>query len=520
MIAAEMWYAGRMPAAGKGTRMVRFSVFIPLALIAACGGSGDDPPMGGPNSPPAFTSASSASVPENTSGAFYTATATDANGDAISFSIAGGADAARFSITAGGALSFASPPDFEAPADAGADNTYDVTLQASDGAATAARNLAVSVTDVFENVAVRRVTASASAPLSAVGRASGDLLVGERAGRIRVLDPATGAFNPMAFLDISAIVGTAGEGGLLGLALAPDYEASGTFYVHITNLIGDTEIRRYQRSVGDPDLADPGSGDVILAVDQPADNHNGGWIGFGPDGFLYIGLGDGGGGGDTYNNGQNVNTLLGAMLRIDPSADDFPGDASRDYAIPPGNPFAGGGGAPEIYAYGLRNPYRSSFDSATGDLYIGDVGQGDLEEIDLIRPGEAGLNFGWPVREGTAMEQGQDSPAFTPPVAEYGHGSGPLQGNSLTGGIVYRGPVAELVGEYVFADFISNNIWSFPVSAVVQGETIASSDFTVLKNAFTPNAGSLTGIVGFAEDAAGNLYILTIGGSIFAVEEP
>lgn len=501
--------------------MMRLSVFLPLALIAACGGgSDDDPPINGPNSPPVFSSASSASVPENTADAFYTAAATDANGDALSFAISGGADSARFSITVGGALSFASAPDFEAPADANADNIYEVMLQVSDGAATASRTLTVAVTDVFENVSVRRVTASSSAPLSAVGRASGDLLVGERAGRIRVLDPATGAFNPMAFLDIAAIVGTAGEGGLLGLALAPDYEASGTFYVHITNLAGDTEIRRYQRSAGDPDLADPGSGDVILTVDQPADNHNGGWIGFGPDGFLYIGLGDGGGAGDTYDNGQDVNTLLGAMLRIDPSADDYPGDANRDYAIPVGNPFAGGGGAPEIYAYGLRNPYRSSFDSDTGDLYIGDVGQGDLEEIDLIRPGEAGLNFGWPVREGTAQEQGPDSAGFTPPVAEYAHGSGPFEGNSLTGGIVYRGPVAELEGEYVFADFISNNIWSFPASAITQGETIASSDFTVLTDAFAPDAGSVSGIVGFAEDAAGNLYILTIGGSIFVVEEP
>jgi len=492
-----------------------------LLLSAACGGGSDDePPGNGPNAPPAFTSAATASVSENTSGAFYTATATDADGDALSFSISGGPDAARFSITVGGALSFTTAPDFEAPADANADNIYEATLRVSDGEAAATLALAVTVTDVFEEVSVRRVTAAASAPLSLVGRASGDVLVGERAGRIRVLDPATGAFNPMAFLDISASVGTAGEGGLIGLALAPDYETSGDFYVHVTNLAGDTEIRRYRRSAGDPNLADPGSGDLILTVDQPADNHNGGWIGFGPDGFLYIGLGDGGGGGDTYNNGQDTDTLLGAMLRIDPSADDFPADAARDYAIPAGNPFAGGGGAPEIYAYGLRNPYRSGFDSDTGDLYIGDVGQGDLEEIDLIRPGDAGLNFGWPVREGTAQEQGPDDPGFTPPIAEYGHGSGPLQGNSLTGGLVYRGPVAELQGEYIFADFISNNIWSFPVSAVEQGKTIPSSEFTVLTDAFEPDAGTLSSIVGFGEDAAGNLYILTIAGSIFVVEAP
>ncbi|WP_133162327.1 PQQ-dependent sugar dehydrogenase [Hyphococcus luteus] len=496
--------------------------FTACLLLAACGGGDNDPapPMGGSNTAPDFTSAATASVSENTSDSFYMAAASDAEGDALSFTIAGGADAALFSITMGGALSFETAPDFEAPADGDNDNIYELTLEVSDGEATASRAITVTVTDVLENISVRQITESASAPLTLAGRASGDLLVGERAGRIRILDPDTGVFNSAPFLDISTIVGTAGEGGLLGLALAPDYASSGAFYVHITNLSGDTEIRRYQRSPGDPDVADPASGDIILTVNQPASNHNGGWIGFGPDGFLYIGLGDGGGGGDPDGNAQNVNTLLGAMLRIDPSSDDFPGDADRDYAIPAGNPFAGGGGAPEIYAYGLRNPYRSSFDRDTGDLYIGDVGQGDIEEVDLIPPNIAGLNFGWPAREGTTMEQGPDSPDFTPPIAEYGHGSGPLQGNSITGGVVYRGPVTELQGEYVFADFISNNIWSFPVASVAQGTTLSSSAFTVLTDALTPDAGSLESIVGFGEDIDENLYILTIGGSIFVLETP
>lgn len=492
-------------------------------LIAACGGDGDSaaPPAGGGapvNRAPGFTSPASVDVAENSVGIFYTAAASDPDADALTFSINGGADAADFSITPAGALSFVAPPDFEAPADSDANNIYSLTLQVSDGAATATLDLVVTVTDLAENYTVRRVTAAASAPLALAGRASGDVLVAERAGRIRILDPATGAFNATPFLDIATTVGTAGEGGLLGLALAPDYTVSGTFYVHLTNTLGDTEIRRYQRSAGDPDIADPGSGDVIFTVPQPDTNHNGGWIGFGQDGFLYASLGDGGGGGDPFNNGQDPDTLLGSIIRIDPSSDDFPGDSARDYAIPAGNPFAAGGGAPEIFAYGLRNPYRASFDRTTGDLYIGDVGQGDIEEIDLIPSGVGGQNFGWPLREGTQTEQGPDSPSFTPPIAEYGHGSGPLQGNSVTGGVVYRGPVAELQGQYVFADFISDNIWSFPVSAVVQGATLPSTSFIIRNGVFTPDAGALDGIVGFGEDVDGNLYILTISGSIFVIE--
>ncbi len=490
-----------------------------FSFLSACGG-GDPAPGGGgvTNRAPSFTSASAQSVTENSTGTAYTATANDPDGDALVFSISGGADAALFSITNGGALSFLSAPDFDAPLDAGGNNVYNVTLQVSDGSATASLNLALTVTNVPDNFAVRRVTASSAAPLALVGRATGDVLVAERNGVIRILDPATGDFNATPFLDISTTIGTAGEGGLLGLALAPDYISSGTFYVHVTNMSTDTEIRRYQRSAGDPDVADPGSGDVILTVTQPADNHNGGGLAFGDDDFLYISIGDGGGAGDPFGNGQNVNSLLSAILRIDPTADDFPGDANRDYAIPADNPFAAGGGAPEIWAYGLRNPFRMGFDRVTGDLYIGDVGQDVYEEIDLIRAGEAGLNFGWSVREGTASFTGPDSPGFTPPIAEYGHGSGPLQGNSLTGGFVYRGPVADLQGHYVFADFISNNIWSFPVSAVTQGDTLPSSSFMVQTSAFTPDAGSLSNIVGFGEDTAGNLYILTITGSIFVIE--
>ncbi|MEO1137750.1 MAG: cadherin repeat domain-containing protein [Pseudomonadota bacterium] len=244
-----------------------------MLFAAACGGDSDTPPAGGggtPNRAPVFTSAAAVSVPENTVGAFYTATTTDPDADAVTFSITTGGDADDFTITSTGALSFATPPDFETPADGDANNVYLLTLQASDGAAVATLNLTVTVTNLAEAFAVRRVTAAASAPLALVGRAGGDVLVAERAGRIRILDPSTGVFNAAPFLDIATTIGTAGEGGLLGLALAPDYAVTGDFYVHVTNTVGDTEIRRYRRSAGDPDLADAGSIDIILTVPQPS----------------------------------------------------------------------------------------------------------------------------------------------------------------------------------------------------------------------------------------------------------
>ena len=323
---------------------------------------------------------------------------------------------------------------------------------------------------------------------------------------------------PTPFLDIASSISDAGEGGLLGLALAPGFATSGVFFVYVTNLAGDTEIRRYQTSAADPDQADLSSMDVILTFNQPFDNHNAGWIGFDSAGLLYIASGDGGGAGDPFGAGQDTSNLLGAILRIDVAGDDFPTDPLRDYRIPSDNPFASSGGAPEIWAYGLRNPFRASFDRDTDNLYIGDVGQDDVEEIDLIRPGEAGLNFGWNILEGTEPFAGGPTAGLTPPVAEYRHGSGARQGNSVAGGYVYRGPVTALRGQYVFGDFITNNIWSIPAATVMQGATISSDDF-ILQNAnFTPDIGTINGLTSFGEDDAGNLYAADITGQVFVVE--
>ncbi len=488
-----------------------------IALCTACsGGDSATPPA---NRAPVFTSASAVTVAENAASAFYDAVASDADGDAVAYTISGGADAARFSISAGGALSFIAPPDFEAPADANADNIYLVTLRASDGVLAATLDLTVTVTNAANELRVRRIAVGLSQPLFLLPRGDGSnhVFILEKGGQVEILNPGSGLLNPTPFLDISTSISTNGERGLLGMAPAPDFATSGRFYLNVTNLAGDTEIRAYRRSTTNADLADPASLDVILTATQPDANHNGGWLGFGPDGLLYVALGDGGGSNDPFGNGQNLNTLLGKILRIDPSADAFPADPLRDYAIPAGNPFAGGGGRPEIFAYGLRNPFRASFDRQTGDLYIGDVGQGAIEEVDLIRPNEGGLNFGWPVLEGRRVNQAGSTAGMTPPIAEYGHGGGPTQGDSITGGYVYRGPVAAPQGAYVFGDFISDNIWSFPASSASQGATIASSSFTLRNNDFAPDIGVIDSVSSFGEDANGDLYIIGIDGEIFRI---
>ncbi len=493
-------------------------------MLWSCGGGGGNPGPGPApgNRPPSITSPATASVVENSSGTIYTATATDPDGNALTFSLAGGADRARFQITTAGGLSFVTPPDFEGPTDTDRNNVYLVQISVSDGSTSAVLDLSINVTNAGNDAfRVARVGTGFSAPiyLAAVPDGSGRVFVVERAGRIRILNPANGAVLPTPFLDISAETTTDGERGLLGFAVAPNFQTTGAFYVFLTNLSGHIEVRRYVTLANNRDRADPATGDVILTILHPGfSNHNGGWLDFGPDGLLYLGVGDGGGAGDPSGNGQNRNVLLGKILRIDIAGDAFPGDPLRDYAIPASNPFAAGGGAPEIWAYGLRNPFRASFDPATGNLWIGDVGQGAREEIDLMRPTDGGANFGWNLFEGTAPFSGQATPGLTPPVAEYLHGNGPRQGNSVTGGRVYRGPVEGLNGQYIFADFISGNIWSIPVAQVSLGMTISSADF-ILRNAdFAPNQGTINNIAAFGVDQAGNVYIVDLGGEIFRIE--
>ena len=282
------------------------------------------------------------------------------------------------------------------------------------------------------------------------------LFVVEQTGTVRII--AGGELQPGPFLDISDRITTQGsEQGLLGLAFHPDYAANGAFYVYYTDTEGTVIVSRFAVT-DDPDVADPASEVVQLVQEQPYPNHNGGAILFGPDGYLYLGLGDGGSSGDPQGNGQDLGTWLGKLLRIDPDPAATAG--APQYAVPAENPFVGQAGAlPEIWAYGLRNPWRVSFDTATGDLWVADVGQDEWEEVNRVpadSPG--GENYGWSIREGAHCFETESCPTdgLTDPVTEYDHD----QGVSVTGGYVYQGTaIPGLAGTYLYADFGTGLLW-------------------------------------------------------------
>jgi glucose/arabinose dehydrogenase len=485
---------------------------LPLVLLAACsggggggGGGGGTPTPAPANQAPSFTSAATANVTENATAA-YQATATDPNGDAITFSIAGGTDAARFAITPAGALTFVAAPNFEAPADAGANNVYNVQLRAGDASLSSTLDLAVTVTNSREGIAVKRVgTGFGQAIFVAAIPGSSDVFVLEKTGAVYRFTPSTGA-RTLA-LTVGSL-STDGERGLLGMAVRPNFATSHRVFVHVTGPDGSVQIREYE--IGNPGFGAPLGYRLALSTPHAgANNHNGGWIGFGPDGYLYDAIGDGGGAGDPENDAQDPSSRLGKMLRLA----DGPGGT---YQPAPGNPFIGGGGDAYVFALGLRNPFRNSF-GPDGRLYIGDVGQGAIEEIDVVRPDQPGLNFGWHYLEGTMPYTGTAPGGLTDPVSQYAHGSGPAQGNTIIGGYVYRGPVASLVGSYVFADYISGNIWSVPAASLVQGSLYPAGSYERRNPDFAPDAGTLDNIVSFGEDDAGNLFLVGIDGEIFMV---
>ena len=491
-----------------------------ILLLAACGGGGDG---GSGNRAPVFSSAAQITIDEGATGTIYTVTVTDPDGDPVDVSVVARNDRDVFDYENNSrAVVLASPLDFEAPADANADNVYEVTFNARDTVSGLETqfDLSITVADVPEDGVLTRIGTGFSQPLFVAPiPGTGQLAVVEKGGLIRVLDPAAGTVDSVPLLDVSGDIATNGERGLLGLAFSPDFDTDRQIYVNLTNVSGDTEIRRYQMFAGSDTQADPATADLIFTTPQPASNHNAGWIGFSNDGLFYIPLGDGGGSGDPDGNAQDVNEVLGKVLRVDLAGDDFPADDARDYAIPAGNPFASGGGRPEIFAIGLRNPYRCSVDPVTGDLFIADVGQGAIEEIDRLAPDAAGANFGWNFQEGTqSYAGGADSPDFIDPVAEYGHGSGPLQGNSVTGGYVYRGAVAAVQDHYIFGDFVSGNYWSVPVADLQTGSTVPSSQFQRLNDLFPPDAGTISNISSFGLDAGGNLLIVDFGGSIYRLD--
>ena len=329
------------------------------------------------------------------------------------------------------------------------------------------------------------------------GDRSGRVYVVEQGGRIVVVD-RTGRAQAAAFLDIAERVSAGGERGLLGLAFHPEYSRNGRLFVNYTDRNGDTVVSEFR---GNATRADAGSERALLHIDQPYANHNGGWIGFGPDGYLYIATGDGGSGGDPHNNGQRRDTLLGKLLRIDV-------DRGAPYSVPRDNPFTGQAGVrTEIWAYGLRNPWRVSFDRRTGDLFLGDVGQGRFEELDFQPAGRGGLNYGWNVMEGPECfrQDACDRNRLVLPIFAYGRD----QGIVITGGYVYRGTrFPMLAGAYVFGDFGSGTIWAARAADAARGRVDP-----------VPMVESGLSVSSFGEDEAGELYVMDLaGGGVYRVE--
>lgn len=302
------------------------------------------------------------------------------------------------------------------------------------------------------------------------------LFIVEKTGRIRIM--ADGAVAATPFLDITSLVSTGGEQGLLGLAFHPDYAANGRFFVNYTDAGGATRIVGYTVSA-DPNVADPESGTELLSVEQPFRNHNGGWIAFGPDGRLHVGMGDGGSGGDPQGNGQNPEALLGKILTLDVDA----------------------GGPPEVFASGVRNPWRNAFDG--DDLYIADVGQGQWEEINIVPAGQPGANLGWNIMEGPDCYDAAtcDTSGLVLPAHSYSH----AEGCSVTGGYVYRGAaIPAIEGRYFFADYCSGMLWSLRKDGEGVTDLVNHSDAL----------GAIGSVTSFGLDGAGEMYLMVQEGTL------
>ncbi len=349
-------------------------------------------------------------------------------------------------------------------------------------------------------LALEPVATGLASPINIAGVPDGRLLVNERDGRVVVVDPSSGA--TATALDISDRVLGQGEQGLLGLALDPEWPEDPSVYIHYTDDGGRTVFSEFTTTSVEPLEIDPATERVLLQLDQPFPNHNGGQLAFGPDGHLYLGLGDGGGGGDPFGNGQNPETLLGSILRLDVG-----GAGDDTYAIPPDNPFVDGGGAPEVFLYGLRNPWRFSFDRATDELWIADVGQNAYEEVDRVDPVvDAGGNLGWNIMEASHCFADADcsSDGLIGPVTEYGRDLG----CSITGGHVYRGTaVAGLAGWYLFSDFCSG---------ILMGIRSDVDELTPPRILFEMGISPST----FGVDVDGELFVADIaGGGIYRIVE-
>jgi glucose/arabinose dehydrogenase len=336
------------------------------------------------------------------------------------------------------------------------------------------------------------------------GDNSGRLFIVEQTGRVRIVT-REGTLLSTPFIDLTASVSKGSEQGLLGLAFHPGFRTNGKVYVNFTTTSGDTAINEYRVTTAGANTVNRATGRRVITIDQPYSNHNGGHIAFGPDGYLYAGMGDGGGAGDPENRAQNLNSLLGKMLRLGVNT-------TSGYTISPSNPYVGKTGRDEIWSRGLRNPWRWSFDRATGDLWIGDVGQGRYEEVNRNRASAGsgkGANYGWRVMEGRhcySPATGCSTTGKQLPLIEYSHAVGDhtVEDNcSVTGGYVYRGPQAILQGAYLYGDFCSGRVWAIPATST--------------SGSATQMANLASNVTSFGENQAGDVYVTTHGGAVYRI---
>lgn len=459
-----------------------------LPILISCQGGGDSSPVDVPtveNIPPRVQFPLAEKFSEGSQGIAFSFTSTDGNRDERSHAI-NGPDADFFSLSApryDGThadldLIVNLVQDFENPSDADGDGIYEVTVTVDDGQATHSIDSQITLADQSLRFnAPFTSTVDLVEPMQIVGNVDNRAIIIEKSGRIALENsggPPTMASTTM--LDLSSEVSSNGERGLLGGALSPDFESDRTIYLCFTNQSGNVEIRSYSLLVGQTEIFDPSTEQKIITIPRPRANHNAGWIGFAPDGTLWIPTGDSGGANDPDSLAQDPFALQGKVLRIDVTNDDFPMDMERNYAIPSDNPFSdGANGAPEVFALGLRNPFRAAIEPFTGDLYIGDVGQNRREEINRLSLSEPGLNFGWPLFEGLLPNTGTDSTGLTSPVLEYGHSGS--RGSIVLGSIGFWETDYASESYIIFSDFSSGEVWLLQTNLLLPDQSITLAEF-------------------------------------------
>lgn len=479
----------------------RSAVVAMLGLaLSACGGSGTSSPTPTPtptpvNHAPSITSAASASVVENTTGVVLQASATDPDGDPVTLTLSG-TDAASFTISATGEVRFASPLNFERPTDADANNVYLLQLSASDGKATVSQAVTITVTNSTEGIVVQRVTSGFNQPVSIVTMpGQSQLMVAERSGAIYIYDPATQMRTLYASVD--GLTTAAGQ-GILSIAVQPDFATRHIVYALVARN-GTVAVRQIFNNGGPT-----GWLEFKVGAHTAYSNDIGGWLGFGPDGMLYVATGDAGGTNDPSGSAQDSASLFGKLMSFSPAAFDAYSGAS----VPP--PIKA-----TLLARGLHYPIGGTF--YTNGLLLPDRGQSQREEVSTL-PLTAGTvdNLGWPYREGTNVNLAGEPAGLIPPVLEYPHGTGTYAGQQIIGGLVYQGNNVSLKDTYLFLD-ASGAIFTAPLASLKRGSTVAAGDFERRDLDFTPVSGTIAQPVSLVEDGTGVIYIACEDGEIFRV---